>query len=185
MPPETVLLLNEYKGQQEEDSLLYPHNDNVMNNEFYKLFLDERMVYSCAYFTDWANGIDQAQADVAEQPQHIGAVGEQPVQAVRRNAHRRGIKPPPALIAIERGDLILDPLPVASLGHERQVLFEIGLRGLVFAEFDVDGAAENVAFAVGGGSRGPLTSRGIVATTDATMPRGFPPCEELMARANN
>ena len=34
-----------------------------VGNPFYRLFLDERMVYSCAYFTDWANGIDQAQVD--------------------------------------------------------------------------------------------------------------------------
>jgi cyclopropane-fatty-acyl-phospholipid synthase len=34
-----------------------------ISNEFYRLFLDERMLYSCAYFTDFANGIDQAQRD--------------------------------------------------------------------------------------------------------------------------
>src|SRR5919197_2932279 len=32
-----------------------------ISNGFYRLFLDERMIYSCAYFTDFANGIDQAQ----------------------------------------------------------------------------------------------------------------------------
>lgn len=34
-----------------------------ISNAFYGLFLDERMVYTCAYFTDFANGIDQAQQD--------------------------------------------------------------------------------------------------------------------------
>ncbi|RWQ57786.1 cyclopropane-fatty-acyl-phospholipid synthase family protein [Mesorhizobium sp.] len=34
-----------------------------ISNVFYRLFLDERMVYSCGYFTDFANGIDQAQKD--------------------------------------------------------------------------------------------------------------------------
>ena len=34
-----------------------------ISNAFYRLFLDERMVYSCGYFTDFTNGIDQAQAD--------------------------------------------------------------------------------------------------------------------------
>ncbi|TIM35273.1 MAG: class I SAM-dependent methyltransferase [Mesorhizobium sp.] len=34
-----------------------------ISNAFYRLFLDERMVYSCGYFTDFANGIDQAQND--------------------------------------------------------------------------------------------------------------------------
>lgn len=34
-----------------------------VSNDFYKLFLDERMIYTCAYFTDWNNTIDQAQFD--------------------------------------------------------------------------------------------------------------------------
>ena len=34
-----------------------------ISNAFYQLFLDERMVYSCGYFKDFANGIDQAQVD--------------------------------------------------------------------------------------------------------------------------
>ncbi|HEV2896475.1 MAG TPA: cyclopropane-fatty-acyl-phospholipid synthase family protein [Pseudaminobacter sp.] len=34
-----------------------------ISNAFYRLFLDERMVYSCGYFKDFSNGIDQAQAD--------------------------------------------------------------------------------------------------------------------------
>ncbi len=33
-----------------------------LSNEFYALFLDPEMVYSCAYFTDWGNGIAEAQA---------------------------------------------------------------------------------------------------------------------------
>ena len=39
-----------------------PHHYDI-SNDFYRLFLDERMVYSCGYFTDFTNGIDQAQAD--------------------------------------------------------------------------------------------------------------------------
>ncbi|HSM41433.1 MAG TPA: cyclopropane-fatty-acyl-phospholipid synthase family protein [Afifellaceae bacterium] len=34
-----------------------------VSNDFYRLFLDERMLYSCAYFTDWSNDLDQAQHD--------------------------------------------------------------------------------------------------------------------------
>ena len=34
-----------------------------ISNAFYELFLDQRMVYSCGYFTDFANDINQAQAD--------------------------------------------------------------------------------------------------------------------------
>ncbi|CCV10828.1 cyclopropane-fatty-acyl-phospholipid synthase family protein [Mesorhizobium sp. STM 4661] len=37
-----------------------------ISNAFYRLFLDERMVYSCGYFTDFANDIDMAQADKLE-----------------------------------------------------------------------------------------------------------------------
>jgi len=37
-----------------------------LSDEFYALFLDPEMVYSCAYFTDWSNTIAQAQADKLE-----------------------------------------------------------------------------------------------------------------------
>ena len=37
-----------------------------VSNEFYKLFLDDRMVYTCGYFTDWNNDINQAQKDKLE-----------------------------------------------------------------------------------------------------------------------
>ncbi|MCU0708159.1 MAG: cyclopropane-fatty-acyl-phospholipid synthase family protein [Pirellula sp.] len=34
-----------------------------VGNEFYELFLGKEMVYTCAYFTDWSNSLDQAQHD--------------------------------------------------------------------------------------------------------------------------
>lgn len=34
-----------------------------LSNEFYALFLDPEMVYSCAYFTDWTNDLATAQRD--------------------------------------------------------------------------------------------------------------------------
>ncbi len=37
-----------------------------LSNAFYALFLDPEMVYSCAYYTDWANGVEQAQRDKLE-----------------------------------------------------------------------------------------------------------------------
>ncbi len=37
-----------------------------VSNGFYRLFLDERMIYTCGYFTDWTNDIDQAQKDKLE-----------------------------------------------------------------------------------------------------------------------
>ncbi|MDM7850878.1 SAM-dependent methyltransferase [Pseudochrobactrum kiredjianiae] len=37
-----------------------------VSNAFYKLFLDERMVYTCGYFTNWDNDIHRAQKDKLE-----------------------------------------------------------------------------------------------------------------------
>jgi cyclopropane-fatty-acyl-phospholipid synthase len=37
-----------------------------LSNDFYALFLDPEMVYSCAYYTDWSNGVAQAQRDKLE-----------------------------------------------------------------------------------------------------------------------
>jgi len=34
-----------------------------VSNEFYSLFLDKEMLYSCGYFTDWDNSLEQAQFD--------------------------------------------------------------------------------------------------------------------------
>lgn len=34
-----------------------------ISDDFYRLFLDPEMQYSCGYFTDWSNGIEQAQVD--------------------------------------------------------------------------------------------------------------------------
>ena len=37
-----------------------------VSNDFYKLFLDPEMQYSCAYFTDWTNTLEQAQQNKLE-----------------------------------------------------------------------------------------------------------------------
>ncbi|QDS91901.1 Cyclopropane mycolic acid synthase 1 [Roseimaritima multifibrata] len=34
-----------------------------VSNDFYELFLDKEMVYTCGYFTDWDNSLEQAQFD--------------------------------------------------------------------------------------------------------------------------
>jgi len=34
-----------------------------VGNDFYKLFLGSEMMYTCAYFRDWSNSLDQAQQD--------------------------------------------------------------------------------------------------------------------------
>ena len=46
---------------QESDRAAISHHYDV-SNDFYKLFLDPRLVYSCAYFHDDADTLDQAQA---------------------------------------------------------------------------------------------------------------------------
>ncbi len=47
-------------GAENKDYIQF-HYD--LSNDFYGLFLDPEMVYSCAYYTDWSNGVAQAQAD--------------------------------------------------------------------------------------------------------------------------
>ena len=37
-----------------------------LSNDFYALFLDPEMVYSCAYYTGWSNTVEQAQTDKLE-----------------------------------------------------------------------------------------------------------------------
>ena len=44
----------------------YIHFHYDVSNEFYQLFLDPEMQYTCAYFTDWNNSLEQAQLDKME-----------------------------------------------------------------------------------------------------------------------
>ncbi|PCJ61515.1 MAG: SAM-dependent methyltransferase [Rhodospirillaceae bacterium] len=48
----------------EETGFIQFHYD--IGNDFYALFLDAEMQYSCAYFTDWGNSLEQAQTDKLE-----------------------------------------------------------------------------------------------------------------------
>jgi cyclopropane-fatty-acyl-phospholipid synthase len=50
-------------GRSDQDLIQF-HYD--VGNDFYALFLDPEMVYSCAYFTDWSNPLDRAQKDKLE-----------------------------------------------------------------------------------------------------------------------
>jgi cyclopropane-fatty-acyl-phospholipid synthase len=50
------------RGRKDKDQdFIQFHYD--ASNEFYALFLDPEMVYSCAYFRDWSNSLEQAQRD--------------------------------------------------------------------------------------------------------------------------
>jgi cyclopropane-fatty-acyl-phospholipid synthase len=51
------------RGRGESENVDYIRFHYDLSNDFYALFLDLEMQYSCAYFTDWANGLDRAQAD--------------------------------------------------------------------------------------------------------------------------
>lgn len=48
-----------HREQKENQDFIQFHYD--LSNDFYKLFLDEQMVYSCAYFRDWNETLEQAQ----------------------------------------------------------------------------------------------------------------------------
>ncbi|WP_114011498.1 class I SAM-dependent methyltransferase [Cohaesibacter intestini] len=49
------------RPKSDETAFIQFHYD--VGNDFYELFLDELRLYSCAYFTDWNNSLDQAQCD--------------------------------------------------------------------------------------------------------------------------
>lgn len=51
------------KGRKQEDNKDFIQFHYDVSNEFYSLFLGQSMVYSCAYFRDWENSLDQAQSD--------------------------------------------------------------------------------------------------------------------------
>ncbi len=52
------------KRKRDEKSFVQFHYD--LSNKFYQLFLDPEMQYSCGYFTDWNNTLEQAQQDKME-----------------------------------------------------------------------------------------------------------------------
>lgn len=54
------------RSQRRRDNKAYVQFHYDLSNEFYALFLDPEMVYSCAYFTDWQNDLATAQRDKLE-----------------------------------------------------------------------------------------------------------------------
>jgi cyclopropane-fatty-acyl-phospholipid synthase len=51
-------------GREHNRELIQFHYD--LGNDFYQLFLGSQMQYSCAYFRDWNNSLEQAQEDKLE-----------------------------------------------------------------------------------------------------------------------
>ncbi len=54
------------RNQSRRDNKAFIQFHYDVSNEFYQLFLDPEMQYSCAYFTDWDNSLEQAQNDKLE-----------------------------------------------------------------------------------------------------------------------
>lgn len=54
------------RGEVKRDNKDYIQFHYDLGNDFYKLFLDPEMQYSCGYFTDWGNSLEQAQKDKLE-----------------------------------------------------------------------------------------------------------------------
>ncbi len=52
------------QARRDNKAFIQFHYD--VSNEFYSLFLDPEMQYSCGYFTDWGNSLEQAQLDKLE-----------------------------------------------------------------------------------------------------------------------
>ncbi len=52
------------QSRRDEKDFIQFHYD--LSNDFYQLFLDPEMQYSCAYFTNWENSLEQAQRDKLE-----------------------------------------------------------------------------------------------------------------------
>jgi len=53
--------IGEGRAKAQNRDFIQFHYD--VGNDFYRLFLDPEMQYSCAYFTDWDNTLEQAQQD--------------------------------------------------------------------------------------------------------------------------
>ena len=63
--PKSTRLMNDEgarDGSEATNKKNIQHHYDV-SNDFYALFLDELMLYTCGFFTDWDNSLDQAQRD--------------------------------------------------------------------------------------------------------------------------
>lgn len=57
-------IVGDNRDRQDNRDFIKFHYD--VSNEFYRLFLDSDMVYTCGYFEEWGNSIDQAQQSKLE-----------------------------------------------------------------------------------------------------------------------
>jgi cyclopropane-fatty-acyl-phospholipid synthase len=103
-----------------------------VGNDFYRLFLDREMVYSCAYFTDWGNSLEQAQRDKLDmicrklrlQPgERFLDIGCGWGGLVCHAASRYRVKAHGITLSQEQLELARDK--IASLGLQAHVTFEL------------------------------------------------------------
>jgi len=57
-------IVGDSRNRKDNQDFIKFHYD--VSNDFYKLFLDSEMVYTCGYFEEWGNTIDQAQISKLE-----------------------------------------------------------------------------------------------------------------------
>ncbi len=103
-----------------------------LSNDFYALFLDPQMVYSCAYYTDWSNGVEQAQVDKLEMicrklrlkpGDRLLDIGSGWGGLVCHAAKNYGVKAHGCTLSQEQLDFAREK--VKQLGLEQQATFEL------------------------------------------------------------
>jgi len=138
----------EVVGQAAVDGSATSNKTNIgyhydVSNAFYRLFLDDEMVYSCAYFTDWANDLGQAQRDKLDmicrklrlQPgERFLDIGCGWGALVCHAAQHYGVKAHGVTLAEEQ--LALAREKVARLGLQDRVTLELRNYGSLTEPFD-------------------------------------------------
>lgn len=114
-----------------------------LSNDFYALFLDPEMVYSCAYYTDWNNSVEQAQRDKLEMicrklrlkpGERMLDVGSGWGGLVCHAAQYHGVKAHGCTLS--EGQLAFAREKVKRLGLEDRVTFELIDYSNVTGQFD-------------------------------------------------
>ena len=140
-----------------------------LSNEFYALFLDEAMQYSCAYFTEQGNTLDQAQRDKLRSSAAAPACAGRAVPGYRLRLGRAGLLRGAAL----RGARARRDLVAGQLDYARAKIQRLGLTDRVTVELrdyaTLDGEYDKIA------SVGMFEHIGI-----ANMPKNFGKLNSLL-----
>ena len=90
-----------------------------------------------------ADGVHNAQAQIAQMPERRDVVGEKPVERIGGRRQREGIEPPPALIAlqhIERADILAQPRRIQHRFGQRRGILQAQIQALTGDGMDAMGA---------------------------------------------